>query len=125
MNQTRRGFTLVEIMIVVIIFGILLAIAAPNYLIVRTRSRTRAVLGDLKNISSAKDQLTMTKGLMTGAAVNDAADLVPAYLEQWPTGPVTGAYSANPVGQEPTFMGQPSAWYVQHCEDIADTTCTL
>ena len=44
MHKTRRGFTLVEIMIVVIILGMLLAIAAPNYLIVRSRSRARAVL---------------------------------------------------------------------------------
>ena len=125
MRKARQGFTLVEIMIVVIIIGLLLAIAAPNYLTTRTRSRCRAVLGDLTQISSAKDQLTMARGLSTGDSVNGAVDLVPSYIQTWPTGPVTGTYTANPVGEDPTFMGQNSAWYLQHCSDVADASCTL
>jgi prepilin-type N-terminal cleavage/methylation domain-containing protein len=125
MNRARRGFTLVEIMIVVIIIGLLLAIAAPGYQTIRTRSRSRAVLGDLMRISNAKDQFTMNAGLSNGTSINDATDLVPVYLQTWPTGPVTGSYSANAVGEEPTFNGNNSAWYVQHCEDVADSSCTL
>ncbi len=125
MHKTRRGFTLVEIMIVVIILGLLLGIAAPNYMIIRSRSRARAVLGDLMRISNAKDQMALAAGLDNGAPVNGASDLVPVYLQSWPTGPVTGTYTANPVGQDPTFNGQTADWYVQHCENVADSSCNL
>jgi general secretion pathway protein G len=127
MTRTRRaGFTLVEIMIVVIIFGILLSIAAPNFFTARAQSRGLAVCRDLKEILSAKDQFIMFNQLTQGATVNDARDLVPTYLETWPTGPVTGSYTANPVGQDPTFRGENEAWYAQHCTGATlDALCTL
>ena len=123
-TRNSKGFTLVEIMIVVLIIGILLAIAVPNFINARTNSRVQTCIANLKQIDSAKQQYAMANGLVSGAPVGDAGALVPTYLNSWPTGPVTGTYLANGVGTDPSFNGEPSSWYVTHCTGTtADSSC--
>ena len=62
-NNKQTGFTLVEIMIVVLIIGILLAIAIPNFVAARESSRAKACIGNLKQIDSATQQYCMDKKL--------------------------------------------------------------
>ena len=50
-------------MIVVLIIGILLAIAIPNFVSARESSRAKACVGNLKQIDSAKQQYCMDKKL--------------------------------------------------------------
>jgi prepilin-type N-terminal cleavage/methylation domain-containing protein len=123
-RNRRQGFTLVEIMIVVIIFGILMTIALPGFITARAQSRAAAVCRELREILTAKDQFIMNNQLAPGQGVV-STDLVPTYMDKWPTGPVTGSYVANPVGTDPTFAGQNEAWYSQHCLGSADNLCTL
>ena len=59
--KSKTGFTLVEIMIVVLIIGILLAIAIPNFVAARELSRAKACVGNLKQIDSATQQWCMDK----------------------------------------------------------------
>ncbi len=106
MNRIRKskGFTLVEIMIVVLIIGILMAIAVPNFIKARSSSRQKTVIANLKQIDSAKEQWAMENGAVAGTAVTEA-NLSPAYMKSYPLNtPVTGAYVANPVGTNPTFL---------------------
>ncbi|MBI2885277.1 MAG: prepilin-type N-terminal cleavage/methylation domain-containing protein [Candidatus Omnitrophica bacterium] len=52
-TRHRRGFTLVEIMIVVAIIALLAAIAIPNVLRGRTSANEAAVIGNMRAVNSA------------------------------------------------------------------------
>jgi type IV pilus assembly protein PilA len=60
---STKGFTLVEIMIVVVIIGLLAAMAIPAFQKVRASSQDKAVLNNLRQLSSAADQYFLEKGV--------------------------------------------------------------
>ncbi len=53
LNKRDDGFTLVELMVVVLIIAILIAIAIPTFLGARTRAQDRAVQSNLRNSLTA------------------------------------------------------------------------
>lgn len=61
--QSKKGFTLVEIMIVVVIIGLLAAMAIPAFQKVRASSQDKAVLNNLRQLGSAADQYFLEHGV--------------------------------------------------------------
>ena len=65
LNQSKKGFTLVEIMIVVVIIGLLAAMAIPAFQKVRQSSQDKAVLNNARQLSAAADQYYLENGVST------------------------------------------------------------
>lgn len=68
--RTSHGFTLVEIMIVVVIIGLLAAMAIPAFQKVRVASQDKAVLNNARQMAAAADQYYLEYGVSTTAAAN-------------------------------------------------------
>lgn len=66
-NKSKKGFTLVEIMIVVVIIGLLAAMAVPAFQKVRATSQEKAITNNLRQIASAADQYFLENGVETVA----------------------------------------------------------
>jgi type IV pilus assembly protein PilA len=64
-STTTKGFTLVEIMIVVVIIGLLAAMAIPAFQKVRTSSQDKAVLNNARQLSAGADQYYLENGVST------------------------------------------------------------
>lgn len=62
MRKFKKGFTLVEIMIVVVIIGLLAVLAIPAFNRVRRAAQTNSVMNNLRQIANAADQYYLATG---------------------------------------------------------------
>ncbi len=100
-RHRQRGFTLVEIMIVVLIIGILLAIAVPSFMNARERSRAQACRSNLRQIQAAKEQWAMANN-QGSTATPDWTDLTPTFIQQQPSCPSGGNYTIGNMSTNPS-----------------------
>jgi len=71
-NRKRKGFTLIELMIVIAIIIILAAVAIPNYLRMTDRARRARVAGDFVALATANEAYLVDWGYYPmGTAIND------------------------------------------------------
>ena len=97
----KKGFTLVEIMIVVAIIGLLTAIAIPAFIQYRNDTRAGLCANNLRLIEHAKGVYAVKENLAAGAAVVNAD--VDSYIKGGaPACPDAGAYTYDVVDTDPS-----------------------
>ena len=115
--MTKKGFTLVEIMIVVAIIGIIIAIAVPAFLRARENSRGRACQENLLKIDGAVEQWALDFRQSNGSTVNISGLVgTTLYLKRTPLCPAGGAYGTSfTVGVDPTCtIASTNAPFIPH-----------
>src|ERR1700680_3667238 len=101
LERDEEGFTLIELMVVVLIIAILLAIAIPSFLGARTRAQDRAAQSNIRNAFTAEKTIYFDS---------------PAYSDNTP---------APPAVLGPMTITEPSMTYLGAVSPVAGPPATI
>ena len=95
--KKEKGFTLVELMVVIIILAVLTGIAIPSYLMLRSRARIQATRSEMQNIGTALEMYSADNEDVLPALGTWNTDLEApvAYMADVPTHDAWGVAPAN------------------------------
>jgi type IV pilus assembly protein PilA len=118
MLRNSKGFTLIELMIVVVIIGILAAIAIPNFIAMQARAKEASVKSNCHTVQLAAEDFAVQNDGVYAAAVANIIPMLPGGANlanpftKAATEPVDGA-AANPgeTGYVPIAQGGVNVGY--------------
>ena len=112
--DNKKGFTLIELMIVIAIIGILAAIAIPQFSVYRTRSYNASANADLRNACTTQEAYFVNKSKYTSLI----GDL---------TGPPYGLYTSDKVRFLPAAnqRGTITSYHMEAYHTNGDITYTV
>jgi type IV pilus assembly protein PilA len=80
LRRDEEGFTLIELMVVVLIIAILLAIAIPTFLGARERAQERAAQSNVRNAYTAAKTIYTDNQTWTGLNMTDVQNAEPSLI---------------------------------------------
>jgi type IV pilus assembly protein PilA len=92
--NTKEGFTLIELMIVIAIIGILAAIAIPQFSAYRKRAYNSAAESDVRNIATAQEAYYVDNS----SYANDINNITGSAYGYYPSGKVSAAVGGSTDG---------------------------
>ena len=120
--QDDKGFTLIELMVVVLIIAILIAIAIPTFLGLRRRAQDRAAQSDLRNAMTAAKAFYTDDETYTGFNIAQGELIEPSLNWDTPGDPDYVSIEAATADQQAVFQ-RTSASGTVFC--IADSTVAV
>lgn len=111
--REEAGFTLLELITVVMLIGILVAIALPNYRVAIIQAREAVLKEDLYRLRDLIDQYYADKGRYP-ASLQTLVD--EGYLRKLPADPMTASdtWEEVPAELDPDNPGEPPGVYDVH-----------
>ena len=100
-NIGKRGFTVVEILIVVGIIGLIAGMAVPSFFKARASAQRACCINNLRQLEAAKQSWAMEKGKRDGVKPK-IKDITPYLHDQrMPVCPSGGNYLLQRLGRDP------------------------
>ena len=101
LKSKKAGFSLIEIMIVVLIIGVLAAIVTPYYIRARDEAQSKACIANLRELEGAKERWAIS--LEAGLDEEPLwTELIPDFLKTPARCPANGTYTIGDCNTTPT-----------------------
>ena len=114
-TQKRRGFTLVELLVVLLILGVLVGLAVPRYMDAQKNARFRTFTANVREIQSTLEVYRMDKTSTGPAEYPDNLGELTSYFTQPPINPYTGKNMLSSNSEESGLQYQATGGKYKLC----------